>query len=205
MQKLLIATTNPGKLEEIRKCLSDLPLQLLSLVDLGIKDKVEEDGKNFIENAIKKAEFYGKISGLPTIADDGGLEIDILDNWPGVYSRRWLTGNENVSDEELVLEILKKMKKVPLTKRGAQLRTVMALVFPSGEIETTTDKVRGVIAQKVYYPITPGFPFRSLLFLPEIDKFYHKDDLTPEENLKYNHRVKALQKFKRIILQNLLK
>ena len=203
MQKLLIATTNPGKLEEIKKCLSNLPLQLLSLVDLGIKDKVEEDGKNFIENAIKKAEFYGEISGLPTIADDGGLEIDILNGEPGVKSRRWINGID-ASDEDLINYTLKKLKGVLPDKRGAQLRTVIALVLANGKVYISEGMVRGIIAEKPHPGRTEGFPFRSLLFLPEIGKFYHKDDLTSEENLKYNHRVKALQKFKRIIAESLL-
>ena len=203
MQKLLIATTNPGKFAEIKKYLSDLPIELLSLADLGIKEKVVEDGKTFKENAIKKAKFYGKISGLPTIADDGGLEIDILNGEPGVKSRRWINGLD-ASDEDLINYTLKKLEGMLLDKRGAQLRTVIALVLANGKVYTSEGVVRGLISEKPYEKRTAGFPFRSLLYLPEIGKFYHKDDLTPKENLKYNHRVKALQKFKRIIKTSLL-
>ena len=203
MQKLLIATTNPGKFAEIKKYLSDLPIELLSLADLGIKEKVVEDGKTFKENAIKKAKFYGKISGLPTIADDGGLEIDILNGEPGVKSRRWINGID-ASDEDLINYTLKKLEGMLLDKRGAQLRTVIALVLANGKVYTSEGVVRGLISEKPYEKRTAGFPFRSLLYLPEIGKFYHKDDLTPKENLKYNHRVKALQKFKRIIKTSLL-
>lgn len=203
MKKLLIATTNPGKLLEIKKCLADLPLKLLSLTDLKINQKPSENCPTFLENAKHKAQFYGEISGLPTIADDGGLEIDILNGEPGVKSRRWIEGKD-VTDEELISYTLQKLKGVPLEKRGAQLRTVLALVLPNGKIYTSEGKVRGMIAQKPHPGRIAGFPFRSLLFLPEIDKFYHKDDLTPEENLKYNHRVRALQKFKRIITKEIL-
>lgn len=203
MQKLLIATTNLGKLAEIKFSLKDLPLELVSLNDLGIIDKTEETGKTFAQNAILKAKFYSQISNLPTISDDGGLEIDILNGEPGVKSRRWIKGKE-ATDEELINYTLQKLKGVPLEKRGAQLRTVLALVLPDGKVYTSEGIVRGIIAEKPHPGRTAGFPFRSLLYLPEIGKFYHKDDLTPEENLKYNHRVKALQKFKRIITKNLL-
>lgn len=203
MKKLLIATSNPGKLLEIKKCLVDLPLQLLSLADLKIKEKPKEDAPTFLENAKHKAEFYCRKSQLPTISDDGGLEIDILNGEPGVKSRRWLKGKE-ATDEELINYTLKKLQGVPLEKRGAQLRTVLALALLNGKIYTSEGKVRGVIAQKPHPIRTAGFPFRSLLFIPAIGKFYHKNDLTEQENLKYNHRLKALQKFKRIIKKEIL-
>lgn len=204
MRKLLIATTNPGKLEEIRYFLKNLPLQLVGFEELGIKEKVREDGKTFEENAKKKAVFYAKISGLPTIADDGGLEIDILGGEPGVKSRRWIGGRET-SDEKLLMHVLKKLKDVPVKKRDAQLRVVLALAMPGGKVFTSEGKVRGIIAKKPIQARTPGYPFRSLLYIPQIGKYYHQDDLTAEENEKYNHRGKALKKLKRIISKFLLR
>lgn len=203
MRKLLIATTNPGKLEEIRYFLKNLPLQLVGFKELGIKEKVREDGKTFEENAKKKAVFYAKISGLPTIADDGGLEIDILGGEPGVKSRRWIDGSED-GDEELINYTLRKLKSVPAKKRGAQLRAVLALALPSGKIYISEGKVKGIIAEKPYNGRTHGFPFRSLLYLPKIGKYYHQDDLTPEEDRKYNHRGKALRRLEKIIMRQLL-
>lgn len=203
MKKLLVATTNIGKLEEIKYFLRDLPIESLSLADLKIKEKIEEDGKTFVENAIKKAKFYAELSDMPTIADDGGLEIDYLKGEPGVKSRRWIEGKE-ASDEELIEYTLLKLKDVPLEKRGAQLRAVLALAFPDGKVYTSEGKVRGVIAEKPFQNRTAGFPFRSLLYLTEIKKFYHQNDLTKEENLKYNHRGKALKKLKKIISKILL-
>ncbi|MFZ5845715.1 MAG: non-canonical purine NTP pyrophosphatase [Patescibacteria group bacterium] len=203
MKKLLIATTNPGKLGEIRQFLSDLPLALVGLNDLGIKDRVEETGKTFTENAIIKAKFYARISGLPTLADDGGLEIDTLNGEPGIKSHRWLSGDRDDSDEELISYTLKRLERVPLEKRGAQMRVVLALVFPDGQVYTSEAKIRGVI------PLTPsphrtrGYPYRSLLFLPELGKFYNHDELTPAENDRYNHRKQALEKLKPIIRQKL--
>lgn len=202
MKKLLIATTNPGKLFEIKFFLSDLPLELVSLTDLEIKDSPEESGQTFEENAILKAKFYCQISGLPTLADDGGLEIDFLNAEPGVKSRRWINGVES-SDEELINYTLEKMRGLPRAQRGAQLRTVIALVLPNGKTFTNEGKVRGVIAEEAYVKRTPGFPYRSLLFLPEINKFYYHEDLTDKEKKLYSHRGKVLQKLKKIILENM--
>ncbi|MFH0864145.1 MAG: non-canonical purine NTP pyrophosphatase [Candidatus Gottesmanbacteria bacterium] len=204
MKRLLIATTNPGKLTEIKFFLKEIPIKLVSLTDLGIKDKVEEDGKTFEENARKKAIYYCKISGIPTIADDGGLEIDYLNGEPGVKSHRWIDNKVN-SDEELIKYTLEKLKGLPFDKRGAQLRTVIALTIPNGSTFISESIIRGVISEKAASFRTPGFPYRSLLYLPESGKFYHQDDLTEEENIKYNHRGKALRKLKRIIKEKVLK
>ncbi len=203
MKKLLVATTNPGKLAEIRFFLKDLSLKLLSLNDLGIKDRVEEDGKTFEENAKKKAVFYANLSGLPTIADDGGVEIDYLGGEPGVKSRRWIDGKE-ASDEELISYTLQKLKGVPEKQRQAQLRVCLALALPGGKTYVSEGKIRGLISEHIFHVLTPGFPFRSLLYIPKIGKYYHHENLTREENLKYNHRGKALRKLKRIIQEKVI-
>ncbi|MBI5465477.1 non-canonical purine NTP pyrophosphatase, partial [Candidatus Gottesmanbacteria bacterium] len=156
MKKILIATTNPGKFAEIKYFLSDLPIKIVSLTDLEIKENVEETGKTFEENAKKKAIFYSKITGLPTIADDGGLEIDFLGGEPGVKSRRWINGKD-AGDEELINYALKKLKGVPLKKREACLRAVLALAIPGGEIFVSEGKVRGLIAKKATSLRTPGY------------------------------------------------
>lgn len=113
MKKLLIATTNPGKLSEIKIYLSSLKLELLSLADFDIKTKLHENYKTFKQNAINKARFYSKITNLPTIADDGGIEIDYLNRAPGIKSRRWVNGDENISDIEIIDYTLLKLKNVP--------------------------------------------------------------------------------------------
>ena len=201
MNKLLIATTNPGKLAEIRRFLSDLPIELVSLRDVGITDFPDETGVTFEENAILKAKYYSKESGLPTLADDGGFEIDALGGEPGVKSHRWIDQSRESTDEELIAYTIERMKEVPEGARGAQLRLVLALVLPDEQIHTTSASVRGVV------PVTPsgtrseGFPFRSILFLPEINKYYNHDELTAEENDTYNHRKRALDQLKPIISQ----
>lgn len=203
MKKLLIATHNAAKLEEIRKFLSDFPIELVSLNDVGISEDIEETGKTFEENAILKATYYSKKSGIPAIGDDGGLEIDILNGAPGVHSRRWVGGKAS-SDEELIVYTFKQMGGVPIEKRGAQMRLVLALASGEKVVTTVEGIMRGIIAEKPSTsPIKKGFPFRQIIYIPEIGKYYNQEDLpaqagmTDEEELKYNHRRQALEKLKK--------
>jgi XTP/dITP diphosphohydrolase len=199
MNKLLIATTNPGKLGEIKEFLSDLPLELIGLSDVGITDAPEETGISFEENAILKAKFYAEKSKLPTLADDGGLEIDALSGEPGVKSHRWIHDDREDTDEELIQYTLDRMKDIIDVNRGAQLRLVLALVLPGGEVFTSEEKVRGVIPRMASKNRWKGFPYRSLLYLPEIKKYYNHDELTVTETETYNHRKKALEILKPIL------
>lgn len=198
MRQLLIATTNPGKLAEIKEFLSDVPVELLSLNDLKITVKPEETGKMFEENAILKAKFYAKISGLPTLADDGGFEIDALGGEPGVKSHRWIHGDRDDSDEELIDYTIKRMMGLPRAERGAQLRLVLALII-DGKVYTAEAKIRGIIPDQPSAHLTPGFPYRSLLYLTRYGKFYNPSELTKSENSQINHRKKAVEKLKPII------
>ena len=205
-KKLLIATSNPAKLAEIRLFLSGVPLELVGLDDVKISDRAVESGSTFEENAVIKAKFYAKLSGLPTIADDGGFEIDALGGAPGVKSHRWIHGERDDDDEELISYTIKNLEGVPLPKRGAQLRLVLAFVDMSGGIHISEASVRGFVALKPSERRTPGFPYRALLFLPEINKFYDHDLLTPAETDKLNHRKKAVEELlpfiKKLLTEN---
>ena len=117
MQKLLIATRNEGKVGEFKNFLSDLPFNIVSLSDLNIKEEIQENGKTYKENSIKKAKFYARLSNLPTIADDGGIEIEALKNQLGVRTRRW-QGYE-MSDEEIIARLFKIAKELPYNNRKA--------------------------------------------------------------------------------------
>ena len=191
MKKLLLATTNPGKILEHKEILKDLPIEIISLRDLNLENsQVEEDGKTFEENAIKKSKFFCKLTKLPTLADDGGIEIDALNGKPGVKSRRW-PGHE-ATDEELVKMTLEKLDGLPPEKRGAQLRCSIAISFPDDEkIHLFEGILRGFIMEKPI-GIIPGFPFRSLFYLPEIGKIL--GELTMEEEAKIAHRKRAMEK-----------
>ncbi|MBI4062503.1 non-canonical purine NTP pyrophosphatase [Candidatus Gottesmanbacteria bacterium] len=203
MKKLLIATTNPGKLTEISTFLSDLPITLVSLKDVGITDHPHEIGKTFEENAILKAKFYAAKSGLPTIADDGGAEIDALGGEPGIKTRRWIHADRDSTDEELIAHTIRKLKGVPLQGRGMQLRAVIVLALPGGKYYTATAKIRGIIAVKPSPERHAGFPFRSLMYIPELGKFYNHDLMTPQENEQYNHRKRALETLRPAIIDAL--
>ncbi len=202
MKKLLIATKNKGKIKELTTLLSDLPLQLLSLKDVGITDDVEENGQTYEENSRTKALFYAKRSGLPALSDDGGLEISALGGEPGIHSRRWL--GYTATDEELINHMKKIAKRLPDDNRTAYFRTVITLALPDWKVWSVEGKVKGIIAKKPYIKMLTGYPYRSFFFLPEINKFYHENELSPQEQKLYNHRHKALQKLKPIIKEQLL-
>ena len=189
-KKLLIATTNPAKFKEYKILFKNLPLKLISLNDLGIKRKVKENGRTFKENAIKKAKFYSKLTKLPTIADDAGLEIDILNGEPGVKSRRW--PGYTASDKELIDFTLNKLKDIPSSKRKAQLKTVLALAIPGQDILTFEGKIRGKITEKPKGKLIPGYPFRSIFYLPKFKKTFAQMSFKKESEI--GHRRKIVQK-----------
>lgn len=199
MRQLLIATTNPGKRNEIRHFLKDLPIAFVSLSDVGITAQAKEHGATFEENAISKAKFYSEASGLPALADDGGFEIDALNGEPGVRSHRWVHKDREATDEELISYTMEKMSGLPQPERGAQLRLVLALVLPGGTVFTAEGRVRGIVAEKPSDTRVPGFPYRSLLYFPEIKKYYDPAVFTKEEQETFNHRGKALLKLKPVI------
>lgn len=202
MKKLLIATTNPGKLREYKDFLSNLPVELVSLKDLAISDDIEEKGKTYKENSKAKALFYSKKSGLPAISDDGGLEINALGGVPGIKSRRWL-GFE-ASDEELISHMMRVSKKLPENNRKAIFRLVVSLALPNGKVYSREGKVEGTIAKKPHMKLLHGYPYRSFFYLPQAQKYYHESELTKDEMKKYNHRYMAVQKLKPTILRVIL-
>jgi len=189
-KKLLIATNNPGKLREYKELLKDLPLKIVSLKNLGIKNKVDENAKTFEENAVKKVKFYSQLTGLPTLADDGGLEIDYLNGEPGVKSRRW-PGYE-AADQELIDLCLEKLRGVCWGKRKAQLRVVVALAMPGEEVLMSEGKLRGIILTKPRGKLISGYPFRLIFYLPGYRKSF--GELSPEEEIKIGQRKKAIKK-----------
>jgi XTP/dITP diphosphohydrolase len=169
MTRLLIATTNPAKLAEYRLLLSELPLDVVSLRDVGITDTAEESGATFLDNALIKARFYFDRAHIATLADDGGLEVDALGGEPGVRSHRWIANSDN-SDRALVEEVIRRMQGVDTPRRTARIRAVAALIFSdAGEIveRTAEAAIDGVIADRAWPEIRPGFPYRAVLMLPE--------------------------------------
>lgn len=191
---LLLGTSNKGKVKEYKTIfkLLNLSIKLVDLNDLNIKERPKEDGLTFQENAVKKAKFYYKLSRLPTLTDDGGIEIDYLNGEPGVKSRRW--PGYKASDKELQLLTLEKLKGVPLEQRTAQLRAVIAITFDGRTIYTFEGIWRGYIVEDITKAskIKPGYPFRSIFYLP--DKNIVLGQLSFEEEVKIGHRMKAMKK-----------
>lgn len=201
MNKLLLATNNQAKVEEIRRFLVDVPVELVTLQEVGITEQAPEDGRTFEENAQSKAMFYMHRSGLPSLADDGGIEIDALNGEPGVDSHRWVSKDKDDDDEILIEEVFKRLQGV--TNRGAQMRVVLFLALPDGRFFTAEGVQRGVVTQEPGPHRTPGFPFRTVFFVPEMNKFYDHSVMTDEENEVYNHRKKALEELKPILKEHL--
>lgn len=193
LKALLLATHNQAKLEELKigiKPLIKKGVKIVALSDLNIKKNPKETGKNFEENAKLKAKFYGDLTGYPTIADDGGLIIPFLNNEPGVKSRRWLGYEAN--DEELIIYTLQRLKGLPKEKRTAYLQVCLCFYNPKTKKAIyEQEKIKGYIAQKPSGKATNGYPFRALFIFDKYNKYY--DELTKEEHLQINHRLKALR------------
>ena len=195
MKKILIASTNPGKIADIKIGLRELQKQgikVITLNDVIVGDKEPvETGKTFQENAFIKAKFYAELTHLPVLSDDGGLIIPYLNNAPGVKSRRWL-GYE-ATDEELIKFALSKLHGCTGSKRTAYLET--CLCFYDSQIKKTiyeTEKIKGHIAEKSSHRPTNGYPYRAIFIVDKYNKYY--DELTKKEHQQINHRLKAVKR-----------
>lgn len=204
MNKLLIATHNRAKLKELLAGVSPLRkhgVKVLSLDDLAVHEDPEETGKTFRENSILKARFYAGLTGLPTIADDGGLLIETLNNEPGVKSKRWM--GRDATDEELIAYALKRLEGMPDAKRIAYLETTLCLFDPlSGETYCESERIRGRIAHKPSGNPTEGYPYRALFIVESFNKYY--DELDSDEHAAINHRLIALGRLVEKIKTHLL-
>ena len=167
---LLVATSNPGKLHEYQGLLGDTPFRLVSLREVGITEEVEETGDTFAENAWLKASGYAQISGMLTLADDSGLEVDALGGEPGVRSARY-GGDACRSDGERVELLLRNLDGVPWEKRTAQFRCVINVVRPpfggNGQLELLVSVVGSVAGMVQYEPVgEDGFGYDPVVYLP---------------------------------------
>ncbi|NQT49287.1 non-canonical purine NTP pyrophosphatase [Candidatus Kuenenbacteria bacterium] len=192
MKKLIIASHNPGKVNEFKKQTQDWPFEIFGLEEIGIKDDVEETGKTFQENALIKAKFAYKLAGLPTIADDGGFEIDFLNGEPGVKSRRWK--GYPMTDQEMVDYTLEKLQGVPAEKRTARLKLVLCFISENKGPLFSEGAIESIITEKQITPIIKGYPFRSIMLIPKFNKMF--TDLSGEEHRELNHRQSALNKLR---------
>ena len=187
MHALLLATSNPHKLEEFRVMFADLPLRLFSLSDLQLDIEVDETGTTFAENAELKARTYAQASGMLTLADDSGLEIDALTGAPGIQSARYL-GRET-SYEERFRRILQQLKGLPIEQRTARFRCAIALADPSCNTRIVEGIIEGVIADSPRGK--NGFGYDPIFYLPELGKTFA--ELAPEHKNRISHRARAAQ------------
>jgi XTP/dITP diphosphohydrolase len=198
VNRLLIATTNPAKLAEYRILLRQMEVELepVSLADVGITEVADETGETFRDNAIAKAHFYFERSDLATLADDGGLEVDALGGAPGVRSHRWL-GKEMSTDRALAEEVIRRMESIEKPHRTARIRAAIALIYKNdgGVREAVAeDAIEGLIAPRAYPEIRPGFPYRAVLWLPELSRYL--GELGEDEEARLSQRKKALQRLR---------
>lgn len=191
MKRLLIATHNPGKLALYETYFSHMPFQLISLNNLDISYDVPETGMTFEENAQLKAEEYSKISGILTLADDGGLEVDALNGEPGIYSARY--AGSHATDAQKVQFLLNKMESVPEHKRSAQFVVVLALVEPRIDVKIFRGVMKGSISLCPRGKPQKGLPYRQIFVPQGFDKTL--DELDELGIMNYqNHRQIALGK-----------
>jgi XTP/dITP diphosphohydrolase len=191
--ELIVATRNKGKVREIRKALEGLGLKIYALYDFSNVPEIEEDGKSFIENALKKARFYSKYFRKLTIADDSGLEVDRLKGLPGIYSARY--AGEGASNRENNQKLLSELKGVQLSKRGARFKCAIAMVSQDGREAVAEGSCKGRIGFKEVGK--NGFGYDPLFILPQYGRTMAQ--LTLEEKNRISHRGKALKNLRKII------
>ena len=185
--RLVIATHNQGKVVEYRDLLQDLPIELLSLGEAGIETDVEETGGTFEENAWLKAETYSSLSGLLTLSDDSGLEVEALGREPGIYTARY-GGDRCTTFPERVQLLLDNLARVPWEQRIARFKCVIALAGPEGRIGSVVGSVAGMIK---YEPEgTEGFGFDPVFYLPSLGRTMAQLSLAEKNTI--SHRADAL-------------
>jgi XTP/dITP diphosphohydrolase len=190
MDQLLIATQNPGKTREISHILAGLPFACVSLVDLGIKEDIEETGDTYAANALLKANFALQTTGLPALGDDSGLEVDALGGRPGLHTARYAPTNP-----ERWAKLLGELKDVPWEKRTARFVCVIALAAPGREPQFVEGACHGIIG------LEPkgqgGFGYDPLFFVPEYN--CTMAELPDDVKNRISHRGQAVLKAREVL------
>lgn len=190
MKRIVFATGNEGKLREIRRILADLPYEVVSMKEAGIRADIDENGTTFLENALIKAREVMRISGEITMADDSGLVVDAMNGEPGIYSSRWM--GEDTPYGIKNAEILRRLEGVPDERRTARFVCAAVCVFPDGRELTSVQTFEG----RIGYEETGanGFGYDPIFYVPE--KGCYSAELAPEDKNAVSHRGKALRDIK---------
>lgn len=192
--KIIFATNNDGKMEEVREILGDLGMEILSLNEAGIDSEIDENGSTFEENAMIKARAVFQLCpGEFVIADDSGLEIDALDKEPGIHSARYL--GENTSYKEKNRVILERLVGVATVDRTARFVCAIAAILPNGKEMVCRATFEGRIAESASG--NNGFGYDPIFWVP--GNGCTSAELTMEEKNKHSHRGQALRFMKKNI------
>jgi XTP/dITP diphosphohydrolase len=198
MPKLLLATSNPGKIREYRFLLDGLGYQITTLTEERIAEIVTESGNNYEQNARLKAIAYAKLSQLTALADDSGLEVDALNGEPGVKSARF--AGEAATDEEKVSLLLAKLNGVPWRRRTARFKCVIAIAGPEGRTEVCCGECHGIIAFEARGE--NGFGYDPIFLLPETSKTMA--ELPFEMKNQISHRARASLQARQVLQRHLV-
>ena len=194
VKELIVASRNKGKVNEIMELLSDLPVKVTSLFDYPKLPDVIEDGKTYKANALKKAVAVAKATGTMTIADDSGIEVAVLGNAPGIYSSRF--AGKGASEKDRNRKLFEMLQGMPMSKRRARYRCVVALVDGKAKtISVAQGTCGGYITTRERG--TNGFGFDPVFLLKRYGKTF--GELSPSLKAKISHRARALKKVKGII------
>lgn len=186
-EKILLATTNPGKIREFRSLLGDLPIEVLAPTEAGISLQVLEEGKTYAENAGIKALAYASASGLISLGDDTGLEVDVLDGAPGLYSARYIP-QAGATDADRRAYLLKNLRDLP-RPWTARFRCCAAVAAPDGTVIVTEGICEGEIIPEERG--RHGFGYDPIFLLASVDKTMA--ELTLEEKNRLSHRARAVR------------
>jgi XTP/dITP diphosphohydrolase len=195
MRKLLLATSNPGKIREYCALLDGLGYRITTLAEEKITKVVTESGNSYEQNARLKAVTYAKLSRLLTVADDSGLEVDALDGEPGIKSARF--AGRAATDADRVTFLLARLDGVTWERRTARFKCLIAIATPDGQCQTCCGECPGIIA------LEPkgknGFGYDPVFLLPEKGKTMA--ELPLETKNQISHRARASQKARQILQQ----
>ncbi|MCR4842494.1 MAG: XTP/dITP diphosphatase [Eubacterium sp.] len=186
-KKMIVATGNMGKLEEIRQILSDVIPNIVSMKEAGLYTDVEETGSTFVENALLKCRAVAEKTDGYVLSDDSGLVVDALDGEPGIYSSRYL--GEDTSYDVKNADILRRMEGVPEEKRTARFVCAVAVITPDKREIAVEGYMEGIIGHEIKGE--HGFGYDPIFFLPEYGKT--SAEILPEEKNEISHRGKALR------------
>jgi XTP/dITP diphosphohydrolase len=198
-RKILVASSNPGKIAELRTML-DFDVEWLGMSDVGDIAEIKEDGSTFAENARKKALGYAQATKLWTIADDSGLVVDALGGEPGVKSARF-SGEKTINDDGTLIDhrniakVLELLKGVPKEKRTARFFCCLSLASPEQILIETEGTLEGLITNKEIGK--NGFGYDPIFFVPHLNKTVAQ--LTAEEKNAISHRGDAIRKLKPLL------